>query len=717
MSTPIEHIATLTVGAVESVSPDEIRVLLDTDAPQATALNTGTPRGFPRINSYLLIPNETGAVVGLVVWVGVERSAFPKRKGFQDFGVIDLPFPLRKMSLTPVGTLTPVLENESDQSNYELTRGISVFPSVGDAVVLPTTSQITAIIESRGKDRRVPIGTCPLADNARISIDPDKLFGRHVAVLGNTGSGKSCTVAGLIRWSLSASTELRQKLKKNPHPNARFILLDPNGEYRSAFRDMGDRVRVFQVPPVEGDLKELVIPAWMWNSEEWAAFAQAAPRTQRPMLLEALRDMRAGGRALGSATIRIRTRTVSAIRHMDGLIASGTTGYTGFPQNSNCGNFLDRLRDDLRMYADDVGTDETSLAEILAHAAESIEAICNSRRWESGGRIGYNDFSEADLRSARSYIVNVRDNLPPTTRLQGPCEDAPIPFDVGQLPDHLDEIASDQGGGAAAQFIATLTMRIRMMLSDLRFSPVVKPDSTISFQSWLENCLGEESNDCGQLAIFDLSLVPAEVIHTITAVISRIVFEAVQRYRKHNEVTLPTVLVLEEAHTFVQRGGHDQEDIPTPIQMCRRTFERIAREGRKFGLGLVLSSQRPSELSPTVLAQCNTFLLHRITNDRDQELVSRLVPDNLRGLLKEIPSLPTRQAILLGWASRQPILVEIQELPEDQRPQSADPEFWDVWTGQVKRKVDWKEIVDDWTQQRTEESENSNGEPPDEVPF
>lgn len=102
------------------------------------------------------------------------------------------------------------------------------------------------------------------------------------------------------------------------------------------------------------------------------------------------------------------------------------------------------------------------------------------------------------------------------------------------------------------------------------------------------------------------------------------------------------MLVLEEAHTFVRRSTDVDGPADTPTQLCREAFERIAREGRKFGLGLVLSSQRPSELSPTVLAQCNTFLLHRIVNDADQNLLDRLVPDNVGGLLRELPSLPSR---------------------------------------------------------------------------
>lgn len=154
---------------------------------------------------------------------------------------------------------------------------------------------------------------------------------------------------------------------------------------------------------------------------------------------------------------------------------------------------------------------------------------------------------------------------------------------------------------------------------------------------------------------------------------------------------------MEEAHTFIKRYQQDSDD-QSASRLCTEVFEKIAREGRKFGLGLVLSSQRPSELSPTVLSQCNSFLLHRISNDRDQELVHRLVPDNMHGLMRDLPVLPARQAILLGWASELPVLVEMNKLPMSQQPKSSDPDFWAVWSGQNddEREVDWKAIADDW---------------------
>lgn len=682
----IEGISALTIGQVESVSPNEVKVLLEPDAPQATALNTGTPAGFPRINNYLLVPNEVGAVVGLIVWVGIERSKYPQRRGtIKDFGLVDLPYPLRKLSLVPLGTL--VCESTREKENpFTLQRGVTSFPSVGDSVLLPTDEQLKAIIQAADeKDRRVCIGLSPLAGSAEITVDPDKLFGRHFAVLGNTGSGKSCSVAGLIRWSLK-SAQVRNKV-----PNARFIVLDPNGEYSQTFSDF--IVRIFRVS-LERDEESLKVPAWMWNSHEWSSFAHAAPGVQRPLLLQALRDMRAGQILTEPVERRVGRLFNSYKSRLEDLIARGSTGYAGFPANKNCGNLLSNIATDAGSYEN---ITQGSLRDAISSLKEVSENIAQQKHWATQTSEGYNDFNETEMKGVLDVVNAALNALPAKLEFSPISEDAPIPFDVDSLPDHLEHIASSAPGGQAAQFIATLSMRIRMMLADSHLGPVVKKADSITFENWLEKYIGTDKASNGPIAVLDLSLIPADAIHTIIAIIARIVFEATQRYKKINSKSLPTVLVLEEAHTFIRRGGDgENQEIITPAQMCRKTFERIAREGRKFGLGLVLSSQRPSELSPTVLAQCNTFLLHRIVNDRDQELVSRLVPDNLGGLLRELPSLPSRRAILLGWASSIPTLVDITELPENQRPRSEDPDFWDVWTGKKDRPINWKEVADDW---------------------
>ena len=268
-------------------------------------------------------------------------------------------------------------------------------------------------------------------------------------------------------------------------------------------------------------------------------------------------------------------------------------------------------------------------------------------------------------------------------------EDSPIPFKFEDFTDHLSGLAEAEN---VSQFVDFLVMRIRAMRTDGRLMKVVSEEGDITLNKWLDGFLCANK---AKITVVDMSLVPAELIHVVAAVVARQIFDALQKYRGSNGKSLPTVLVMEEAHSFVRHYGYDEEGVSSS-DVCCKVFERIAREGRKFGLGLVLSSQRPSELSPTVLSQCNTFLLHRISNDKDQDLVKRLLPDNLHGLMRDLPVLPSRQAILLGWASELPVLVQMRELPETQRPQSSDPDFWDVWTRQKTRDVDWKEIADEW---------------------
>ena len=221
-----------------------------------------------------------------------------------------------------------------------------------------------------------------------------------------------------------------------------------------------------------------------------------------------------------------------------------------------------------------------------------------------------------------------------------------------------------------------------------------KDKNEITLEQWLNTYIGNDQDD-GSINIIDLSLLPSEILYVIISVLSRIIFEAHQRYRRANGTILPTTLVVEEAHNFIKWHNEGVDEI-TANNLCSQSFEKIAKEGRKFGLGLLISSQRPSELSQTVLSQCNTFLLHRLVNDKDQEMVKKLVPDNMGSILSELPVLPTKKAILLGWAAPLPIVVDMNTLEEIHCPKSKDPEYWNVWTGISERTIDWKTIADDW---------------------
>jgi len=373
--TPFSHAESLRIGTIDFISPGEVKVLLDIEAPESVALNAGGARPFPRVNGYVLMPVDDGYLVGQIEWLTIERSSFPKRRGVRDFGVVDLPYPLRKMSLNPLGTLRGP---SGGKTGYTFRRGADALPSVGTAVLLPTEEQLRSIVES-GERLRVRIGVSPLAGNAEVRIDPDRLFGRHLAVLGNTGSGKSCSVAGLIRWSLEAAQSQREGTDK---PNARFIVLDPNGEYSRAFgsEDPGLKARIFKVSPEAGE-KALQVPLWFWNSAEWASFTQATAKTQRPTLVQALRsvrDNRTEPAESPSHELRRFLRTMVAIVRLE---KNSGSPWGTFPKPKSFFEKLEKWKTGLEPELAHFGGAEHDRLEELVN---TIESLCSPRRVKPG---------------------------------------------------------------------------------------------------------------------------------------------------------------------------------------------------------------------------------------------------------------------------------------------------------------------------------------------
>lgn len=688
MITPLAYADSLRIGSVDYVSPDEIKVLLDIEAPSDVALNTGVPRPFPRISSYVLLPSDSGFLVAQIEWIIIERSQYPKRKGMQDFGVIDLPFPLRKMSLTPLGVLRE--EKSNKNSTYSFHRGVDTFPTVGDPVLLPLQEQLKSIVES-GENRRVRIGISPLAANAEVSVDPDRLFGRHLAILGNTGSGKSCSVAGVIRWSIEAAKRENVQLERaQPQKiNSRFIILDPNGEYSQAFKDL-ENARLFAVEAnADKGIQQLQVPLWFWNSAEWCAFTQASSKAQRPTLIQALRTVRDGQlRVDTSAPSHDMRRFLRTLVSTIAIERTQGNPWGSFPKPKAFFEKIQNWQDALT--ANEVYSQEENSA--LISLKNKIDELVQARSVQYPSW----DFTRSDVTELLSIASDAHFAFGGSDQDVLPIDaDIPRKFTGNEFLRSLEVVAELMG---TSDYVETMLMRIRTLLSDSRMKTITSCSEDLTLEKWLNDYICPTNSADGAITVIDLSLVPAEVIHIVTAVIARMTLEALQRYRHLNDgKTLPTTLVMEEAHTFIRRYPNDSEETAT-YSMCTQAFEKIAREGRKFGLGLVLSSQRPSELSPTVLSQCNTFLLHRISNDSDQALVNKLVPDNLRGLLRELPSLPSQRAILLGWASELPVMVQMNYLCEEHRPLSKDPGYWAIWTDACDKPqtVDWEKVAHEW---------------------
>ena len=171
------------------------------------------------------------------------------------------------------------------------------------------------------------------------------------------------------------------------------------------------------------------------------------------------------------------------------------------------------------------------------------------------------------------------------------------------------------------------------------------------------------------------------------------ILEFLQRLGEHKggeaRGSLPVVLVLEEAQNYIRQGRFDDEE-----SIARVVFERIAREGRKYGLGLVVASQRPSELSKTVLSQCSSFIVHRLQNPEDLRYFKEIVPGIYGPLLDQLPALARQTALVLGECVSAPAMVKIREARPV--PRSRDPRFYSYWVGERPPEVDVESICAEW---------------------
>lgn len=219
---------------------------------------------------------------------------------------------------------------------------------------------------------------------------------------------------------------------------------------------------------------------------------------------------------------------------------------------------------------------------------------------------------------------------------------------------------------------------------------------TISFEDTIKQLIGQNTDPKSNVVILDLSGVPFEVLSITVSLISRILFEYGYYYKrlrtkKDSEEKInndtPFLLVFEEAHKYVPKS-----DL-VKYRASKNSIERIAKEGRKYGVTLLLASQRPSELSETIFSQCNNFIAMRLTNPIDQNYVNKLLPDTLGNLTEKLPSLRAGEALLIGESVILPSIVNIDkcELP----PSSNDIPYWELWKSEWK-EADISEIKTEW---------------------
>ncbi|GJL61012.1 MAG: sea9 [Nitrospirales bacterium] len=474
-----------------------------------------------------------------------------------------LPFAKRIGRLTPIGSIC---------ANGRFDRGVGRYPTTGAEVHAIGSTDIAKMFE-RFQAKDFSVGTVATHPSLKVCLDPSNLFGRHFAILGQTGSGKSWTVAALVQRTVAVM------------PRAHIIILDLHGEYCWK-REDGSRHYAFAETIVRHvDARELEIPYWLMTYAELCELLIEHSEREATNQTAFFRDCLIEGRQAENLS------TTSAL----GLPRVTVDTPIYFP--------LDSLIDKVR--------------------AKNVERV--------GGR-------------------------------QGPMF------------------------GDFDRFL----MRIESKLNDTRYDFLLKPTkrtSSASLSAMLRDFVGLGSQKAA-VTVIDLSSVPFDVRPTVAAQIGRLAFEF--NYWNPNYREFPILLICEEAHAYIPRASESQ------FAGSRKSMERIAKEGRKYGVGLAVVSQRPHEVSETVLAQCGTFICLRITNPDDQAYVRSLVPESEGDLVSVLAGLGRGEALVLGEAV--PLPTRLQFDKPNPTPNSDDVDFYAKWKdGQTDLDVDT--IVKRWRSQ------------------
>lgn len=277
-------------------------------------------------------------------------------------------------------------------------------------------------------------------------------------------------------------------------------------------------------------------------------------------------------------------------------------------------------------------------------------------------------------------------------------KDKPTPFLLSEFIKHIEKVqgrkkGSDQNLAASdstRQKIDSILRKIKVLRSNPQLSFLLdeyngnEPSLEVIINQFVGN------KDGKKLMIIDISGLPNEIAGPLTALISRLLFQYKVWQTRDEREKDPILFVCEEAHRYVPNHGEAQ------YKEAQEAIRRIAKEGRKYGLGLMLVSQRPSDVESTVLSQCNSWIILRLTNSSDQEHVSRFLPDSLAGFTKMLPSLTRREALFVGEAAALPCRIKIRKLNNDQLPDSNDISFSKGWSINPTKLENLKMIVERW---------------------
>jgi DNA helicase HerA-like ATPase len=626
------------IGKVVAINSDRFSVELLSGLENFNVSGFDDIHYFAQLNSYVIVPYQNYYIVAEVSGVREKDLNVPFSNPTDQ--ILSKIQAGKFLEVLPIGTIKTT---KIETLNFEF--GVSVYPTLYSDVLYIKEKELDTIFKTDGvkiqicetlKDCKrdecsckfrytsLPIGKSTIFPDYEVKLDIDKFFGSHSAILGNTGSGKSCTIASML--------QTLYKLENNSATGSTFIFFDVNGEYKQAFEQLSTKneniqTKYYAIEESDDEqIEKFILPHWFLNIDEWALLLKASEKSQLPILRSAL----------------------------------------GFTQKV------------------DINTIKHIYACSIMYVYENWEGSVTKRQKivsliDKANFVPKIDYSAMDAKfgsfpnaTVESVFKNaVRANIDENIQIDPDYKNEFFEFNDLSTALELAILYEEYHGNKQIRdYCSSLITRYKSVKEREDFHFMTKDKIDLNKDDYLSQFLGiDEGIKKNQLIVIDLNSANDETVEVISCVLSRMIFEKLRNSKNRN--IYPINLVLEEAHRYIST------DSGKVFGDANKIFERIAKEGRKYGMFLLISSQRPSELSKTVLSQCSNFIVHRIQNPEDLSHIRQITPHISETILRRMPSIPTQHALIFGHAVNLPTTFKVNEA--DPTPKSDNNKISENW--------------------------------------
>jgi DNA helicase HerA-like ATPase len=591
------------IGEILAVSGVYITIEVDSNISDLHVRYSGKTYTIGQPSSYLIV--DRGHDKHLILVTTVRKSRWSPSQivesdtsniGAEGLPKGNFPYLPKQPEIIDRTLIDGILVGTIVGQNFDI--GVTHLPVVGDTVSIALQSHLSIALVPEKDRYTFSIGTF-VDSSIPVHLDMDHLLGKHAAVVGTTGCGKSYTVARILQEIVTH------------YPSANLLVFDLHGEYRNCFPS-ANYVRADQ----------LSLPAWLHSFEN--LFDLCADLSNQFNIHNQRWAFREG-------IFRLKQRYCERIL-----------------KDKELSNKIDL---------------DAPIPFDFQNLINFIYNLNNETKYKQTDKLAYKIDGEHDELTEK---IEYKPYVPYGKEIER-----------GTFYSELDR----------------LILRVESRFKDPRYSFIFKYASPKEgdLENLIRKVTGFVKDSPSPITVYDLSYLPSETVGAVVATISRIIFQV--HFLSKRRESVPTLIVYEEAHNYISHRGRGA------YGDAREAAERIAKEGRKFGIGLLVVSQRPSELSDTLLSQCNTFLCMRLANSVDKNHILSLLPDSMSSLVDILPILPRGHVLAVGQATKMPIRISVSKIfDESHKPDSDDPPFGEKWKVKIEERSvpNIEEICNKW---------------------